>query len=96
MESLGMVTYESRPPVDSIVGLSPSISVDQRNRNRSPRSTVGTATEVYTYLRVLFARAGHHPCPKCGIDVPPVQTLDAEIESIWEDEDAAGEPGLDG
>ena len=59
MESLGLVTYVSRPPVDAIVGLSPSISVDQRNRNRSPRSTVGTATEVYTYLRVLFARTGH-------------------------------------
>ncbi|MCU0522255.1 MAG: excinuclease ABC subunit UvrA [Anaerolineae bacterium] len=70
MESLGMVTYESRPPVDAIIGLSPSISVDQRNTNRSPRSTVGTATEVYTYLRVLFARLGHRPCPGCGKDVP--------------------------
>ncbi len=59
MESLGLVTYVSRPPVDAIVGLSPSISVDQHNSNRSPRSSVGTATEVYTYLRVLFARTGH-------------------------------------
>ena len=62
MESLGLVTYVSRPPVDAIEGLSPSISVDQRNRNRSPRSTVGTATEVYTFLRCLH-RAGdrlHH------------------------------------
>ena len=98
MESLGLVTYESRPPVDAIVGLSPSISVDQRNRNRSPRSTVGTATEVYTFLRVLFARTGHRLCPKCGADVPPEQGIGeaAESEAVdstaWEDEDEAGEP----
>src|SRR5512137_769610 len=82
MESLGMVTYESRPPVDAIVGLSPSISVEQHNRNRSPRSTVGTATEVYTYLRVLFARVGHRSCPACGKDVPPpFDSSNAEWES---------------
>ena len=67
MESLGLVADGlSRPPVESISGLSPSISIDQRLSNRSPRSTVGTATEVYTYLRVLFARVGHSPCPNCG------------------------------
>ena len=87
MESLGMVTYESRPPVDAIVGLSPSISVDQHNTNRSPRSTVGTATEVYTYLRVLFARAGHRPCPKCGADVSPAHELSEPTENMWEDSD---------
>ena len=92
MESLGMVTYESRPPVDAIVGLSPSISVDQRNRNRSPRSTVGTATEVYTYLRVLFARTGHRPCPRCGADVPPSHGMGESIESVWEGEGENGEP----
>jgi excinuclease ABC subunit A len=92
MESLGMVTYESRPPVDAIVGLSPSISVDQRNTNRSPRSTVGTATEVYTYLRVLFARVGHRPCPKCGADVPPEHGLDEPAESRWENQDETSEP----
>jgi len=92
MESLGMVTYESRPPVDAIVGLSPSISVDQRNRNRSPRSTVGTATEVYTYLRVLFARTGHRPCPKCSVDVPPTHDPSESMESDWETEDQNGEP----
>ena len=91
MESLGMVTYESRPPVDEIRGLSPSISVDQRNTNRSPRSTVGTATEVYTYLRVLFARVGHRPCPRCGADVPPEHGADEATDGIWMgDED--GEP----
>jgi excinuclease ABC subunit A len=91
MESLGMVTYESRPPVDAIVGLSPSISVDQHSRNRSPRSTVGTATEVYTYLRVLFARTGHRPCPKCGADVPPEHGRVDQLESVWEGEDQTGE-----
>ncbi len=89
MESLGMVTYESRPPVDSIIGLSPSISVDQINRNRSPRSTVGTATEVYTYLRVLFARAGHRPCPRCGADVPPEHGV-GEARRGWQRRPAAG------
>jgi len=86
MESLGMVTFESRPPVDTILGLSPSISVDQHCRNRSPRSTVGTATEVYTYLRVLFARAGRRPCPNCGADVPPSHEIDRSVPFLWEDE----------
>ena len=72
MESLGLVTaYLSRPPIDGIQGLSPSISVDQHLTNRSPRSTVGTVTEVYTYLRVLYARIGHRPCSACEADVPP-------------------------
>ena len=91
MESLGMVTYESRPPVDEIRGLSPSISVDQRNTNRSPRSTVGTATEVYTYLRVLFARAGHRPCSRCGADVLSEHRADEATGGIWMD-DEEGEP----
>ncbi len=59
LESLGMAPYGlSKPPVDSISGLSPSISVDQRLTNHSPRSTVGTVTEIYDYLRVLYARVG--------------------------------------
>ncbi|OGO28737.1 MAG: excinuclease ABC subunit A, partial [Chloroflexi bacterium RBG_16_54_18] len=86
MESLGMVTYESRPPVDSITGLSPTISVGQNSANRSPRSTVGTASEVYTYLRVLFARTGHRPCPNCGSDVPPAQALEDAAVIAWEAE----------
>ena len=87
MESLGMVEYFSKPPIDNITGLSPSISVDQRNTNRSPRSTVGTATEVYTYLRVLFARMGHRPCPNCGKDVPPstAEGWDSEANNGLED-----------
>jgi excinuclease ABC subunit A len=90
LEALGLVSYAlSRPPVDAIHGLSPSISVDQHATNRSPRSTVGTVTEVYTYLRVLFARLGHRPCPACGLDVPPSHDVDAELE-----DDALAEPAL--
>jgi len=92
MESLGMVTYESRPPVDAILGLSPSISVDQRNSNRSPRSTVGTASEGYTYLRVLFARAGQRPCPKCGALLPPEHQMSGSTEIAWEVGNENGEP----
>jgi excinuclease ABC subunit A len=72
MESLGIVPFGmAKPPVDTITGLSPTISIDQHLTNHSPRSTVGTTTDVYTYLRVLFARLGHRPCPTCGKDVPP-------------------------
>ncbi len=72
LESLGYVPGGfSKPPIDSIEGLSPSIAIDQYLTNHSPRSTVGTTTEVYTYLRVLFARLGHRSCPACGKDVPP-------------------------
>jgi excinuclease ABC subunit A len=84
MESLGLVTYVDKPAVDSIVGLSPSISIDQHLTNRSPRSTVGTVTEVYTYLRVLYARLGHRPCPACGADVPPSHDLSSA--DFWDDE----------
>jgi excinuclease ABC subunit A len=71
LESVGMVTYWQKPSVERIEGLSPTISIDQHLTNRSPRSTVGTVTEVFTYLRVLFARIGQQPCPACGQDVPP-------------------------
>ncbi|HSQ26748.1 MAG TPA: excinuclease ABC subunit UvrA [Anaerolineales bacterium] len=84
LESLGLVGLEmSKPPVDSISGLSPSISVDQHLTNKSPRSTVGTSTDVYTYLRVLFARLGHRPCPNCGQDIPPGFDIS---EDDWEGE----------
>ncbi len=73
LESIGMVAFGlEKPPVDAIVGLSPTISIDQHLTNHSPRSTVGTATEIYTYLRVLFARLGHRICPACDGDVPPL------------------------
>lgn len=88
LEAIGWVTFGlAKPPVDSISGLPPSISLDQNLTNRSPRSTVGTSTEVYTYLRLLFARLGHRPCAACGKDVPPsFNPLKAE----WEDDASPG------
>jgi len=86
LESVGLVAFGlEKPPVDAIVGLSPTISVDQYLTNHSPRSTVGTTTEIYTYLRVLFARLGHRVCPACGGDVPP--PYDAS-PSDWAGDDA--------
>ncbi|MCX6364885.1 MAG: excinuclease ABC subunit UvrA, partial [Actinobacteria bacterium] len=55
-----------KPDVDSIEGLSPAISIDQKTTSRNPRSTVGTVTEIYDYLRLLYARIGHPHCPNCG------------------------------
>src|SRR5579884_1982568 len=94
MESLGIVPFGmAKPPVDAITGLSPSISVDQHLTNRSPRSTVGTVTDVYTYLRSLFARLGHRPCPNCSKDVPPSFDLsNAEWESESGTDDDASAP----
>lgn len=63
---LGMLP---RPDVDSIEGLSPSIAIDQHGLSHNPRSTVGTVTEIYDYLRVLFARIGHPHCPNCGREI---------------------------
>src|SRR5205085_11412455 len=58
-----------RPDVDSIDGLSPAISIEQKTTNRSPRSTVGTITEIYDYLRVLYASLGVPHCPTCGSEI---------------------------
>ena len=58
-----------KPDVDSIEGLSPAISIDQKSTSHNPRSTVGTITEIYDYLRLLFARIGHPHCPKCGREI---------------------------
>src|SRR5712664_4693383 len=58
-----------RPEVDSIDGLSPAISIEQKTTNKSPRSTVGTITEIYDYLRVLFASIGVPHCPTCGHEI---------------------------
>jgi len=55
-----------KPDVDLIEGLSPAISIDQKTRSHNPRSTVGTVTEIYEYLRLLYARIGHPHCPQCG------------------------------
>src|SRR5438270_4853816 len=83
LESVGMVTYQQKPSVERIEGLSPAISIDQHLTNHSPRSTVGTVTEVFTYLRVLFARIGHQPCLVCGHSVPPSHNV-ARLEG-WDD-----------
>ena len=58
-----------KPDVDSIDGLSPAISIDQKTTSKNPRSTVGTVTEIYDYLRLLWARIGVPHCPKCGKEI---------------------------
>jgi len=70
-----------KPDVDSIDGLSPAISIDQKGASRNPRSTVGTVTEIYDYLRLLFARAGTPHCPKCGRRIER-QTVQQIVDSI--------------
>ena len=59
----------NKPDVDAIEGLSPAIAIDQKSVSQNPRSTVGTVTEIYDYLRLLFARIGHPHCPKCGREI---------------------------
>ena len=70
-----------KPDVDSITGLSPAISIDQKTTSRNPRSTVGTVTEIYDYLRLLFARVGHPHCPICGAEISQ-QTLEEIVNKI--------------
>ncbi len=70
-----------KPDVDSIDGLSPAISIDQKTTSRNPRSTVGTVTEVYDYLRLLWARAGVPHCPKCGREIRR-QTIDQIVDRV--------------
>src|SRR5690625_4286529 len=72
-----------KPNVEYIEGLSPSISIDQKTTSRNPRSTVGTVTEIYDYLRLLYARIGTPYCPKCG-KVISSQTVDQMVDSIME------------
>lgn len=73
----------NKPDVEYIEGLSPAISIDQKTTNRNPRSTVGTVTEIYDYLRLLFARIGVPHCPKCGREIT-TQTIDQIIDTIKE------------
>ena len=72
-----------KPDVDQIEGLSPAISIDQKTTSHNPRSTVGTVTEIYDYLRLLFARVGHPHCPKCGKPITQ-QSVDQMIDQIRE------------
>ena len=70
-----------KPDVDSIDGMSPAISIDQKTTSRNPRSTVGTVTEIYDYLRLLWARVGIPHCPKCGKEIRQ-QTVDQIVDQI--------------
>jgi excinuclease ABC subunit A len=72
----------NKPDVDSIEGLSPAISIDQKSVSHNPRSTVGTITEIYDYLRLLFARIGHPHCPKCGREIQR-QSVDQIVTNIF-------------
>src|ERR1700737_2294650 len=70
-----------KPDVEHIDGLSPAISIDQKGTTRNPRSTVGTVTEIYDYLRLLYARIGHQHCPICGREVSK-QTIHQIVDSV--------------
>ncbi len=88
MESLSSYARQflgqmEKPDVESIEGLSPAISIDQKSTNRNPRSTVGTVTEIYDYFRLLYARIGIPHCPKCGKEIKK-QTVDQMVDQIME------------
>ena len=88
MESLSSYARQflgqmEKPLVESIEGLSPAISIDQKSTNRNPRSTVGTVTEIYDYLRLLYARIGVVHCPKCGKEIKK-QSVDQMVDQIME------------
>lgn len=88
MESLSSYARQflgqmEKPNVESIEGLSPAISIDQKSTNRNPRSTVGTVTEIYDYLRLLYARIGIPHCPKCGREIKK-QTVDQMVDHIMQ------------
>ncbi|MBU5460902.1 excinuclease ABC subunit UvrA [Anaerostipes sp. MSJ-23] len=88
MESLSSYARQflgqmEKPDVDSIEGLSPAISIDQKSTNRNPRSTVGTVTEIYDYFRLLYARIGIPHCPKCG-KVISKQTVDQMVDRLMQ------------
>ena len=72
-----------KPNVDSIEGLSPAISIDQKTTSKNPRSTVGTVTEIYDYLRLLYARVGVPHCPVCGKEISQ-QSTDQIVDTIME------------
>src|SRR5574341_1076901 len=72
-----------KPDVDSIDGLSPAISIDQKTTSRNPRSTVGTVTEIYDYLRLLYARIGTPICPNHGIEITS-QTVEQMVDRVME------------
>lgn len=71
-----------KPNVEYIEGLSPAISIDQKTTSKNPRSTVGTITEIYDYLRLLYARVGIPHCPKCGKEITK-QSVDQIVDKLW-------------
>lgn len=88
MESLSSYARQflgqmEKPQVESIEGLPPAISIDQKSTNRNPRSTVGTVTEIYDYMRLLYARAGIPHCPKCGKEIKK-QSIDEIVDKVME------------
>ena len=88
MESLSSYARQflgqmEKPDVESIEGLPPAISIDQKSTNRNPRSTVGTVTEIYDYFRLLYARIGIPHCPKCGKEIKK-QSVDQMVDQIME------------
>ncbi len=88
MESLSSYARQflgqmEKPEVESIEGLSPAISIDQKSTNRNPRSTVGTVTEIYDYMRLLYARIGIPHCPKCGKEIKK-QTVDQMVDQLMD------------
>ena len=98
MESLSsyarqFLELQDKPDVDEILGLSPTIAIDQKSSSHNPRSTVGTVTEIYDFLRVLFARAGIPHCPKCG-DPVSEQTLDQISARLLDGTKVPGNPVL--
>src|ERR671921_550697 len=70
-----------KPLVDSIEGMSPAVAIEQKNPTRTSRSTVGTATEIYDYLRLLWARVGHTFCPVCGRELRP-DTVQSAVDTV--------------
>ncbi|MCP1101385.1 excinuclease ABC subunit A [Aequitasia blattaphilus] len=93
MESLSSYARQflgqmEKPDVESIEGLSPAISIDQKSTNRNPRSTVGTVTEIYDYFRLLYARIGIPHCPLCGTEIKK-QTIDEMVDRVMELEEGS-------
>ena len=92
MESMGLsADTMQKPQVDEIEGLVPAIAIEQQTLNLNPRSTVGTETAIFTYLRLLYGRIGHRPCPNCSKDIPPPFDV-ANADALWDDLSNADQP----
>ena len=88
-----------KPDVDEITGLSPAISIDQKSRSNNPRSTVATITEIYDYLRVMYARIGHPHCPQCGEEIKKLsneEIINFILSKVQAKKNFAASPSLRG